>query len=354
MDRFNYNDYKNTTRKVESGGNDTAKNPDSTASGRYQFTKGTWEGLGYKWKDRFNPELQEQAMEKFTNSNVSYFKNNFKVEPSFADVYGMHFLGSAGYKNVYSAEDNTPIQNVVTKAAYNSNKSVFNKYRTVGEFKKWLSNKTGQPTTKSEVTPTQIVKEPTKNYLPDLVTMQGQSSNETVDLSFAEKAEEAKTQIQQYQEVEDKINQMPTAQAPVQQQVVDQPQSPTYEYLFNQDLFQIQSPQIMQDGGTYGVRNDGTQKDIGYLGELNTSQGDIMTENSIGVEIDGQEVEIPTVVPTLTQEEIDWLIKGNNVLDRSNTAETIINKAIEHAQKRLKEGNSPFYTKTYAQEIQQQ
>ena len=80
--------------------------------------------------------------------------------------------------------------------------------------------------------------QPTKNYLPDLITMQGKESNEVVDLSFAEKAEEAKEQIQQYQEVEDKINQMPTTQAPIQQQV--EQQSPSYQYLFNQELFNIQ------------------------------------------------------------------------------------------------------------------
>ena len=81
--------------------------------------------------------------------------------------------------------------------------------------------------------------QPTKNYLPDLITMQGKESNEVVDLSFAQKAEEAKEQIQQYQEVEDKINQMPTTQAPIQQQQVEQ-QSPSYQYLFNQELFNIQ------------------------------------------------------------------------------------------------------------------
>lgn len=239
MEKFNYNDYKNTTRKVESGGNDSAKNPNSSASGRYQFTKGTWEGLGYNWKDRFNPQLQEEAMEKFTSRNVDYFKSNFKTEPSYADVYGMHFLGSAGYKSVYSSDDNTPIQKVVTPGAYNANKSIFSKYQTVGDFKKWLSNKTGQPTSKSEYLPKEASSQSTKNYLPDLITMQGKENNEVVDLSFAQKAEEAKEQIQQYQEVEDKINQMPTTQAPIQQQQVEQ-QSPSYQYLFNQELFNIQ------------------------------------------------------------------------------------------------------------------
>lgn len=340
---FNYNDYKNTTRRVESGGNDRAKNTKSSASGRYQFTKGTWEGLGYNWKDRFNPELQEQAMEKFTNNNVNYFKNNFKTEPSFADVYGMHFLGSAGYKGVYGAEDNTPIQNVVSRDAYTANKTVFDRFNTVGKFKTWLKDKTGQSVTKSEFKNEPTIEQPVKNYLPNALTMQEQRSNEIVDLSFAEKADEAKKQIQEYQQVEDLIQEMPIAQ---QEQNINQiaQQTTTYDYLYNQDLFQISNPQF-QDGGVYGKRNDGSNKDVGFLGELMTLDNNIMTENSIGIEIDGQEVEIPTIVPTLTKEETDWLLQGNDVLDRSETAERIIQKATEHAQKRLSEGNSPFYTK---------
>ncbi len=42
-------DYLRTVGGVESGGSDTAKNPESTATGRYQFTQGTWNGLAKKY-----------------------------------------------------------------------------------------------------------------------------------------------------------------------------------------------------------------------------------------------------------------------------------------------------------------
>lgn len=82
--------------------------------------------------------------------------------------------------------------------------------------------------------------QPTKNYLPNDITMQEKRADEFVDLSFAEKADEAKKQIQEYQVAEDLINQMPVAQQ--EQTIVEQPQqqTPSYEYLFNQNLFTIQ------------------------------------------------------------------------------------------------------------------
>lgn len=87
----------------------------------------------------------------------------------------------------------------------------------------------------------------------------------------------------------------------------------------------------------YGTREDGTQKGKGFLGELKTPDGKVMTEYSVGVEINGKEVSMPTLVPTLTKPEIDYLVKGGK------PTEAIIDKAVKHAKKRIAEGKSPFY-----------
>ena len=73
---------------------------------------------------------------------------------------------------------------------------------------------------------------------PELQTMEGVRRDEVVDLSFAEKVEEAKQAIQQYQTQEDLIAQMPmqSEQTITPQQVE---QRPNYDYLFNQDLFKL-------------------------------------------------------------------------------------------------------------------
>ncbi len=87
----------------------------------------------------------------------------------------------------------------------------------------------------------------------------------------------------------------------------------------------------------YGTRPDGTFKGPGFLGELKRPDGGISTELSIGVNIDGKEIDIPLLVPTLTKEEIEHLLEGKELTD------AIVDKAVKHAVKRRKEGRSPFY-----------
>jgi len=91
------------------------------------------------------------------------------------------------------------------------------------------------------------------------------------------------------------------------------------------------------DTPEYGKRADGTNKGSGFLGELKRPDGDISTEISIGVEMDGQEVEIPLLVPTLSKSQIDYLLKGGKA------TKEIVDVAVKHAQKRMQEGKSPFH-----------
>ena len=92
-------------------------------------------------------------------------------------------------------------------------------------------------------------------------------------------------------------------------------------------------------------RADGSKKsNRGFIGQVkNNVDGGIMTEASIGIEIEGKEVSMPAMVPTLTAKEIEILsnmkIEGN----AKNIPRSIINKAIKHAKKRRAEGKSPFY-----------
>lgn len=85
------------------------------------------------------------------------------------------------------------------------------------------------------------------------------------------------------------------------------------------------------------------EKGKGFFGELQRPDGRISTELSIGVNLDGREIEIPSLVPTLTETEKNFLLNGNK------PTPTIVKKAVDHARKRMKEGKSPF-----AQEGEQQ
>lgn len=86
----------------------------------------------------------------------------------------------------------------------------------------------------------------------------------------------------------------------------------------------------------YGTREDGTIKGPGFLGTLKRPDGKVSTELSIGVDFDGKETLIPSLVPTLNQKEIDHMLSGKKV------TREIVNKAVEHARKRMRQGKSPF------------
>ena len=61
-----------------------------------------------------------------------------------------------------------------------------------------------------------------------------------------------------------------------------------------------------------------------------------MTEQTIGVNIDGKDVDIPLIVPGMPQTDIDWLAGGKK------PTEDMIRRAAKHAKKRLAEGKSPY------------
>ena len=94
--------------------------------------------------------------------------------------------------------------------------------------------------------------------------------------------------------------------------------------------------------GEFGLRVDGTKKGVGFLGLLERPDGKVSTEISIGIELDGKEVLMPTLVPTLTKKEIKTLLSlpEGGVKD---IPEEIIEKAVQHAGDRIREGKSPFF-----------
>jgi hypothetical protein len=100
------------------------------------------------------------------------------------------------------------------------------------------------------------------------------------------------------------------------------------------------------EGGT--MRADGTEKGLGYFGAMKSSNNSFATEASIGVGIDGKEVQIPLITPDMSAEELSLIFKAlqageEGLLNEEATMMTdIINKATEHAKKRISAGKSPF------------
>lgn len=88
---------------------------------------------------------------------------------------------------------------------------------------------------------------------------------------------------------------------------------------------------------TYGKRQDGTPKGAGYFGEIKHpgNSKTFSTELSIGVNLEGKDLQIPLLVPTLTRSEIQAVIAGKDT-------EAIVQKAVDHAKDRIQKGKSPY------------
>jgi len=91
----------------------------------------------------------------------------------------------------------------------------------------------------------------------------------------------------------------------------------------------------------YGKRNDGTMKDVGFLGEVRRPDGKVMTELSVGLNFGDGEVEVPTLVPTLKPEELEIL---RNLKEDEDPPRSIVDKAAAYAVERMRQGKNPFYS----------
>lgn len=99
------------------------------------------------------------------------------------------------------------------------------------------------------------------------------------------------------------------------------------------------------NGGGYGLRNDGkTYKGTGWLGELKTADGGVATEytsQSEAVKVNGKRIDFPTLVPTLTKDEVELMV--NDIIpNKKPVPDEIMQKAVDHARMRLANGQSVF------------
>lgn len=151
-DKFGSNDptmagYFAKTQARESGGNNYAKNPNSSATGLYQFTDGTWSGLMRKYPQlgltadgRTDPGQQQRAMQVFTSENKNHLEQN-GIPATPGNLYAAHFLGAGGaakFISVAMSNPDTPAAAVVGSQVANANRSIF-------------FNKDGSPKTTGQV-----------------------------------------------------------------------------------------------------------------------------------------------------------------------------------------------------------
>ncbi len=98
------------------------------------------------------------------------------------------------------------------------------------------------------------------------------------------------------------------------------------------------------------LRSDGTPKGNGWLGVLPITYPDgktgAATEYTVGVSIGGKNVDIPTLVPTLSKEEVNLMVT-DIIPNHKKVPDQILQKAIAFAKSRLAEGKSVFAEDEY-------
>jgi hypothetical protein len=87
----------------------------------------------------------------------------------------------------------------------------------------------------------------------------------------------------------------------------------------------------------FGMRHGGGGvKGLGYFGAVPHAQGGYSTEISTEFDHNGKAVEAPLMVPTLSAQELNMLLKG------VEPTEQVYEKAMAHALMRMQQGLSPF------------
>lgn len=107
-------EYISKAGKFESGNNRNAKNPFSSASGRFQFINSTRRRLDKKYgfdpKDR-SDETERARMEAYTNETIQALEDA-NIPVTGGTLYGGHFLGQGGIKKFFEAYRKDPTTNV--------------------------------------------------------------------------------------------------------------------------------------------------------------------------------------------------------------------------------------------------
>jgi hypothetical protein len=92
-------------------------------------------------------------------------------------------------------------------------------------------------------------------------------------------------------------------------------------------------------GAGVSRRPNGTLKGPGWLGDIGDKDRHV-TEWSVGVPVNGAEMDVPSVVPTLTEGEVELVRRS--ALYGEKLPMSIVRKAAAWAEYRDKQGLSPF------------
>ncbi|MCU0831142.1 MAG: M23 family metallopeptidase [Rhizobiaceae bacterium] len=175
---------------VESGGNATAKNPLSTATGLGQFIESTWLRMMRTYRPdlaaslskeqqlamRFDPTLSREMVTNLAQENKSYLEAGGHMITA-GRLYLAHFLGPEGARLVLSSEDGADLGALLGAQVIEANPFLTGK--DVAFIKNWAERKMGgkAPAATSLVAQTEVrqMSERFKQYRTAILELTGQS-----------------------------------------------------------------------------------------------------------------------------------------------------------------------------------
>lgn len=141
---------------VESGGNTSAKNPNSTATGLGQFIADTWLRMFKQYfpdraasmtdimilELRKNADISKQMVALYVQENAAIMKKA-GIAVTDANLYLAHFLGPGGATKVLKAPAGTPVQGLLDQSQINANPSILGGGKTTDQVIAWAQQKIG-------------------------------------------------------------------------------------------------------------------------------------------------------------------------------------------------------------------
>src|ERR1700686_3976645 len=97
------NVFDNTVAQIESHGDTSAQNPNSSAKGLYQFNNAT--AQQYDLQDPTDPVAATGAFHELTDHNRSALQNALGRDPTDAELYLAHQQGAQGAINLLTNPD---------------------------------------------------------------------------------------------------------------------------------------------------------------------------------------------------------------------------------------------------------
>lgn len=119
--------------KAESGGNPNAKNPNSSASGLYQFTNKTWNNMvmrygkqtGIGLGDKNNPQAQATMAALLAKDNIASLQASLGRTPTKGELYMAHVLGANGAQKLIKANPDQEALMLYPRPVLDANRNIF-------------------------------------------------------------------------------------------------------------------------------------------------------------------------------------------------------------------------------------